>query len=104
MPGLHDGLLLRLGTATSYASVRPGTTRAPATKLPESRELREVRASLMTKTDIYRSMQRALQLVAEREGLGPDVGTTPARVGAGPADAQGHADAPGVSPLLRRGP
>lgn len=79
VPGLHDGILLRLGTATSFVSVKPGAKRAATNDLADSRELREVRAALLTKGPVYQAMQRALQRVVEREGSEPDVGTAAPR-------------------------
>jgi hypothetical protein len=66
IPGLHEGLLLRLGTATSFVSIRPGSRRG-AVALGDSRELRDVRQALRTRTPEYQAMQRAIGRVAERE-------------------------------------
>lgn len=96
VPGLHEGLLLRLGTATSFVSVRPGSPRGAAA-LGDSRELSDVRQALRTRTPEYQAMRRAIERVAEREA-----GATPrSRDGESPARAPMSAP---VAPTDRESP
>lgn len=103
--GLHQGLLLRLGTATTYVGVRPGQQRQIARNLPDSTEIRAVRATLVTQSDLYKAMQRAIQKIDDRTDTGLDVETR-AATGTDQTSRAGRVSAPAaaISPLLRRWP
>lgn len=72
--GLHPGVLLRIGQAASFVSVRPGVPRPPPARLEPSEELSSVRDQLAQNTPEHRAMMRAIARSEAPEGHG---GTTP---------------------------
>ena len=59
-PGLHTGLLLRVGSAASYASPNPRRSRDLEQALPERIDFVEARAQLQSNGTLQVAMERAL--------------------------------------------
>ena len=61
VPGLHTGLLTRIGSSASYASPNPRRTQDLTRELPERVDFVEARAQLHSNGDLRAAMERALQ-------------------------------------------
>lgn len=59
-PGLHTGVLLRIGSAASYASPNPRRSRDLEQALPERIDFVEARAQLQSNGTLQAAMERAL--------------------------------------------
>lgn len=60
-PGLHTGLLMRVGSAASYASPNPRRSRDLEQALPERIDFVEARAQLQSNGTLQAAMERALE-------------------------------------------
>jgi hypothetical protein len=67
MAGLHEGILVRLGVATSFVGLPGGAQRPTPADLPESAELKQVRDKLRESDPMHKAMQRAIQRTSERQ-------------------------------------
>ncbi|MGB7301860.1 MAG: hypothetical protein WBD34_21270 [Burkholderiaceae bacterium] len=60
VPGVHDGILIRLGTAMSFVSVRAGADPNEAPQVIESKEITQMRERLVAEGPAKEAMMRAL--------------------------------------------
>lgn len=70
-PGLHTGLLLRVGSAASYASPNPRRSRDLEQALPERIDFVEARAQLQSNGTLQVAMERAMVAAGGTAQSGP---------------------------------
>lgn len=119
-PGLHTGLLVRVGSAASYVSPNPRRSRDLEQALPERIDFVEARAQLQSNGTLQAAMERALQaagaprgdgaapmasataLSGTAGGAGPAAVSPSARLGARPALRESRDS--GQPAIVERGP